>query len=112
MRMLAALVFAIAELSTSVIALALPTGDVPTACAGDANSESAYRNGFQLGRGLVQRAWLKIADCSQFPQFLKTVRANISSYNNRAVTAYGACRYAGMVDGVNEELLRIQASCR
>ncbi|MGE5787724.1 MAG: hypothetical protein ACM3ZE_24235 [Myxococcales bacterium] len=111
MRMLA-LQALVMELALSAIAFASPSTAIPVTCSGDANSESAYRNGFESGRGLVQRAWRRIEDCGQIEQFMKVIRTNISSYKSRAITPYAMCRYTGMVDGANEELLRIQASCR
>lgn len=110
-RMLAPLALVV-ELALSATAFGLPSTAIPVTCSGDANSESAYRSGFEAGRRLVQRAWHRIEDCGQLEQFLKVMRSNIGSYKSRAATAYAICRYTGMVDGANEELLRIQASCR
>lgn len=111
MRMAMALV-AVVGLSASARGFALPDTATPATCAREANAQSAYRDGEQIGRSLVQRAWLRIRDCSQLDRFTETTRANIGRYKNRAVTSYVICRYAGMVNGANEQLLRIQTACR
>jgi hypothetical protein len=86
-------------------------GNVPAACGDSAQMQRAYFSGVQTGKSLVQRAWLSVNDCGKLEYFSAIVRENVEMYVLQGVSSYAICRYAGMLDGVYDELDQVWISC-
>jgi hypothetical protein len=85
--------------------------NMPAACSDNNQTLRAYNSGRFAGKSLVQRAWQSVNDCRKLDYFSEIVRSNVESYILQGATDYALCRYAGMLDGVYDELDQVWISC-
>lgn len=83
------------------------------ACRSEPRNQRAYERGQESGASIVRQAWAALGGCRELGELRRVVDDNLSRLTrNKENSLYVKCRYWGLTDGVEEELARLESSCR
>jgi len=84
---------------------------LPNQCSSATNTR-AFRAGRMAGSSLVRQSWASLNDCDRVEQFEDLVTSSLERYvPGNAPTLYTQCRFAGVVQGVLDELDTVFVDC-
>jgi hypothetical protein len=82
-------------------------------CRGETRTQQSYEAGQRAGANIVKQAWATVDDCRRVDELRRVVDDSLSRLtSSKNSTLFVKCRYWGLTDGVEEELARVESSCR